>query len=501
MKKLAFLSVLSMVGLLFFASCSTDDGPQPDNSSTTINKTSLMANLLTRMSEPPTEPTAITCVSINYPINLNIFNAAGQQTGTQTINSELELLLFISDLDPGSGFSIAFPISVTLENGNSVEINNLQELEDIILACDTAGGQVPADFTDILTDGIWYVNYFFDDEDETFLFNGYQFSFNADQTALADNGSNQVNGTWELTASSTPDFVLFFGTNSPFDELDDDWDIIEVTPEIIRLKDVSGGDGSVDFLTFGRTPTTGGGGGTSSLVENLTTGDWFVTILDEEGTIETCHYVNYTFNFTADQSVTATSSGNTVNGTWEVQNSSSGLDLVINFQITGDDDPFDDLNDDWDVIEFNSNLISLLDVSGGDGGTDILKFGRTPAESCTGAGNPQELIDIMISGSWFVASYLEDGNNQTAPYTGYTVDFLSGGSVTADNGSQTLTGSWVVAISGDGSGLDVILDFGAQVPFDEFNDDWDVEAFTNISIELKDESGDGSTDNLRFEKL
>lgn len=413
----------------------------------------------------------------------------------------MELLVFISTLEPGTTFSIVFPITVTLENGNTLQINTLQELQDIILACDASGGQVPGDFPAILTDGTWYVNYFFDDQDETFLFNGYQFNFNADNTALADNGTNQVNGTWNLSGSSTPDLILFFGTNSPFDELDEDWDILEATPQIIRLKHVSGGDGSIDFLTFGRTPNTGGGtgGNTTSFIENLTTGDWFVTLLDDDGNLETCHYVDYTFNFAANQTVTATSTGNTVNGTWQVQNSSSGLDLVLNFQITGDDDPFDDLNDDWDVVEFNTNLISLLDVSGGNGGTDILKFGRTPAEGCTGGGSAQALIDIMISGSWFVASYLDDGNNQTATYAAYTVDFLSNGSVTANNGSQTLTGSWSVTVSG--SGLDVLLDFGAQVPFDEFNDDWDVEGFTETSIDLKDVSGDGSIDNLRFEKL
>lgn len=501
MKKFALLPVYLLIGVLLFSSCSTDDGPQPDDTATTIDKTSLMANLLTRMSEPPTEPTAITCVSINYPINVNVYNATGQQTGTQTINSDVELLVFISTLEPGTTFSIVFPITVTLENGNTLQINTLQELQDIILACDASGGQVPGDFPAILTDGTWYVNYFFDDQDETFLFNGYQFNFNADNTAQADNGNNQVNGTWSLSGSSTPDLILFFGTISPFDELDEDWDILEATPQIIRLKHVSGGDGSIDFLTFGRTPNTGGGtgGNTTSFIENLTTGDWFVTLLDDDGNLETCHYVDYTFNFAANQTVTATSTGNTVNGTWQVQNSSSGLDLVLNFQITGDDDPFDDLNDDWDVVEFNTNLISLLDVSGGNGGTDILKFGRTPAEGCTGGGSAQALIDIMISGSWFVASYLDDGNNQTATYAAYTVDFLSNGSVTANNGSQTLTGSWSVTVSG--SGLDVLLDFGAQVPFDEFNDDWDVEGFTDTSIDLKDVSGDGSIDNLRFEKL
>jgi len=501
MKKLALLPVYLFIGLLFFTSCSTEEDPQPDDTQTTINNTSLMANLLTRMSELPTEPTAITCVSINYPITLNIFNASGQQTGSQTINNDLELLVFISNLAPGTSFSIVFPITVTLENGTSLQINSLQELQDIILACDSSGGQVPGNFPAILTDGTWYVNYFFDDQDETFLFNGYQFNFNADNTALANNGSNQVNGTWNLSNSSTPDLILFFGSNSPFDELDEDWDILEVTPQIIRLKHVSGGDGSIDFLTFGRTPNTGGGtgGNPTAFIENLTTGNWYVNLLDDDGEIETCHYVDYTFNFAANQTVTATSTNNTVNGTWQVQNSSSGIDLVLNFQITGDDDPFDDLNDDWDVVEFDANLISLLDVSGGNGGTDILKFGRTPAEGCTGGGSAQALIDVMLNGSWFVASYLDDGNNQTGNYNGYEVTFNNGGSVVAANGTNTFNGTWAVTVSG--SGLEVLLDFGAQVPFDEFNDDWDVEEFTQSAINLIDVSGDGSIDKLRFEKL
>ena len=502
MKTNAQILVYFILGFFLFTSCTTDEVDVPDNTETTISKTSLMANLLTRMSEPPTEPTSINCVSLNYPLNLIIFNAAGQQTGTQTINNDLDLLLFITNLEAGSTFTIAFPLTVTLESGGTVQVNNLQELQDIIVACDSSGGQVPGDFSTLLTDGAWYVNYFFDDQDETFLFNGYQFNFNADQTAVADNGTTQVNGTWNLSGSSTPDLLLFFGSTSPFDELDEDWDILEATPQIIRLKHVSGGDGSVDYLTFGRTPTTGGGGNSNNFIEHLTTDDWFVSLLDDDGEIETCHYVTYTFNFAANQTVTATSASNTVNGTWEVQTSSSGLDLVLNFEITGEDDPFDDLNDDWDVVEFNSTLFSLLDVSGGNGGTDILKFGRIPAENCSGGGNIQALVDVMISGSWFVASYVDDGNNQTGTYSGYEVDFLSDGTVTAGNGNQTLTGSWAVTISGSGSGLDLDLDFGSQSPFDEFNDDWDVEGFTETAIDLKDVSGgDGTIDTLRFEKL
>ena len=36
--------------------------------------------------------------------------------------------------------------------------------------------------------------------------------------------------------------------------------------------------------------------------------------------------------------------------------------------------PFEDLNDDWDFISQSSTKIELIDVSGGNGGTDYLTF-------------------------------------------------------------------------------------------------------------------------------
>ena len=39
-----------------------------------------------------------------------------------------------------------------------------------------------------------------------------------------------------------------------FAELTEDWDILESTSTKLRLKHTSGGDGSVDFLTFEKNP-------------------------------------------------------------------------------------------------------------------------------------------------------------------------------------------------------------------------------------------------------
>jgi hypothetical protein len=36
--------------------------------------------------------------------------------------------------------------------------------------------------------------------------------------------------------------------------------------------------------------------------------------------------------------------------------------------------PFDEFNDDWDVVTYNNTRVELFDVSGGNGGTDYLTF-------------------------------------------------------------------------------------------------------------------------------
>ena len=446
---------------------------------------------------------SISCLDFEYPITFFIFDNNQQQTGTVTVNNDLELYLFLNGLGDDDYFSIDYPINVILDDNSVVTVTNNAQLQQLIDDCENnSGSNDPIDpvvFEQNLTNGVWYITYFFDDFDETDNYNGYEFSFATDNTAQATNGTNTVPGTWMFEGGSTPDLVLFFGTNSPFDELDDDWDIIEATNDIIRLRDESG-DGSLDYLTFERTPPTGGGGNTNALITELTTGVWYVNLLDDDGNIETCDYVDYVFTYNLNGTATAVSSSTTVNGFWSVEVDDGVLNLILNFDITADPN-FDDINDDWDVSSFNSNLISLLDVSGGGGGTDILEFGRSPATGCGGGGGgtAQALIDTLEDGQWFVAQYLDDGIDETIDYNGYTLTFNTGGTVVATNGSNTFNGTW--AVTGT-TNLDLVLDFGTQFPFDEFNDDWDVLNFTSTLVELEDVSGGGGgTDNLTFQKL
>lgn len=355
------------------SSCSKED--TAPSGTEIIEQGSELTDLMMRTSNN-TSNQSIDCIDFIYPLNFFVYNSNNEQTGTQTVNNDSELLTFLLSLAPGDYVELDFPISVVLQDGTVVEVNSNEELTTLILDCASTGNDpVPTDFETLFTSGTWFVTYFFDDTDETSDFGGYEFTFATDGTAMAVNGANAVNGTWNLTNSNTPDLELYFDVNDPFDELDEDWDIIEATNEIIKLKHISGGDGSVDFLTFERTPTTGGGN-TGDLELILTDGQWQVGSYLDDGDDETYHYNGYAFTFNANGSATAENGNNTVNGTWDVQSSGSGFDLVLNFEIQNEDDPFDDLNDDWDVQQFTSIQVDLKDVSGGDGSIDLLSFVR-----------------------------------------------------------------------------------------------------------------------------
>ncbi len=222
-----------------------------------------------------------------------------------------------------------------------------------------------------LTSGDWYVTYFFDDTDETADFADYVFNFASDNTATATDMSGTTNGSWSTTSGDDTELGLNlnFGTGIPLDELADDWDVLEVTNDIIRLKDVSGGDGSEDFLTFEREPFDGGNGN-NDLEAILIDGLWIVASYTEDADDQTSDYAGYELDFNMDGTVSASNGSNTNNGTWSVF--SSGNQMTLNF---GTDMPFEEFNDDdWDVISVTSTEVVIQDVSGGGGGTDTLKL-------------------------------------------------------------------------------------------------------------------------------
>ena len=113
-------------------------------------------------------------------------------------------------------------------------------------------------------------------------------------------------------------------------------------------------------------------------------GTWRITNFNDSGQNETSDFNGYDFTFNSDGSLVATNGSNTLTGTWSVTDDSNSsddsssdddVDFNIFFPVPENSD-FEDLNDDWDVVSTTSTRIELIDVSGGNGGTDMLTFER-----------------------------------------------------------------------------------------------------------------------------
>ncbi|WP_198658923.1 hypothetical protein [Winogradskyella tangerina] len=316
----------------------------------------------------------------NYVGYVFKFNSDGSIVVTQGMN-----IFNGSWSASGSGNNISVTIDVTgLSDFNDTW--NLHEIEeepgevkvDLRLGddrlrfesdCSTDGSIDDSSLVNALTNGDWYITYFFDDTDETSDFIDYVFNFASDNTATAMDMNGTTNGSWSTSSGDDTELGLNlnFGTGIPLDELADDWDVLEVTNEIIRLKDVSGGDGSEDFLTFEREPFDGGNNG-DDLESILTDGLWFVASYTEDTEDQTSDYAGYEINFDMNGTVSASNGSNTNNGTWAVF--SGGNQMALNFDT---DIPFEEFNDeDWDVISVSETEVIIQDVSGGGGGLDTL---------------------------------------------------------------------------------------------------------------------------------
>jgi len=114
------------------------------------------------------------------------------------------------------------------------------------------------------------------------------------------------------------------------------------------------------------------------VINTVNQGTWRITLYNDSGTIKTSNFTGYNFTFGTGSALTATNGSNTYNGTWSVtsgnsndDNPSNDLDFNIGFTTPAN---FVDLTDDWDIVTYTASKIELRDVSGGNGGTDLLTF-------------------------------------------------------------------------------------------------------------------------------
>jgi len=118
-------------------------------------------------------------------------------------------------------------------------------------------------------------------------------------------------------------------------------------------------------------------------VSNLaTSGSWRITSFIDSGIDDTNDFQGYSFTFNSDGSLVAENGTAIITGSWSVTSddssddsddydSSDDIDFNIFFSAPPD---FAELSDDWDIVSRSDTRIELIDISGGNGGTDTLTF-------------------------------------------------------------------------------------------------------------------------------
>jgi hypothetical protein len=118
---------------------------------------------------------------------------------------------------------------------------------------------------------------------------------------------------------------------------------------------------------------------TQTSVENsLIDSNWSISFYQDSDEDQTSNYQGYIFYFGEDNVLRAEKNGILETGTWSISDSNSDDDSIdglhLNIVLYGD--PLSDLTDDWDIQTYNNKNIKLIDVSGGNGGTDIVIFDK-----------------------------------------------------------------------------------------------------------------------------
>ncbi|MCX2720643.1 hypothetical protein [Lentiprolixibacter aurantiacus] len=233
----------------------------------------------------------------------------------------------------------------------------------------------PDSLRQILRECSWVIKKVKNQGEEINRLLGYEFNFFAEGVVTLSNEEIMYEGTWEIVRNEQGRLVMSItigdepGVNFewPLSSLRYDrlkFEIPEIGYELIlqRVCDDNANDGDVVEIR-------------SIMME----GEWVVAQYQDNGVDITQEFEGYDFNFQPEHLVTVSTNMDPLfNGLWRViRNYENELKVYLNF---GDDAPFAELTDDWNLVSITADRIELKDWSDDpEAGTvayDVLVFER-----------------------------------------------------------------------------------------------------------------------------
>lgn len=232
----------------------------PDHTETTVNNQNDLDELSEECNRGRDDD--IECLDFKYPLTFSTYDPVNQVADVVTINDDKELFQFFDALDDSQFAGFKFPVTVILANGEEVTIGNNNELRDALNnyseECDEDDDNDfddndvdDSEFVVVLIEGEWKITTFFDSSDKIEAFEDFVFTFNADGTVSATDGVTSTIGVWEsYGGDGTLELQLNFEDQAPFTDISRDWQMVNFSSKVIRLRNRDVQHDSVSRLVF-----------------------------------------------------------------------------------------------------------------------------------------------------------------------------------------------------------------------------------------------------------
>ncbi|MEZ4971112.1 MAG: hypothetical protein R2814_15895 [Flavobacteriaceae bacterium] len=437
----------------------------------------------------------IECIDFVYPIVVYSFNIDLQQTGSVTVENDMQLRRYFAERKDDDLLSFDFPVTLELYDDTKVSVGNNAELANAIETakskCDDDDDD--DDYDDDLTQERleeylvacpWLVNEVIRaNVNSTDQYLDYVLNFTEDgNVVMKDRLGNNLTGTWSTEIGENRLLLKL-----DFEALADfslEWPVYDLEDGKLKLY---AGEGERIIMKkacniVGNTPDT--------LREILRECSWVIKKV-EVNDEELDRLLGYEFSFMSEGVVMLGNGTNTSEGTWGINANAQGR-LVM--AITMGDEP--GVSFEWLLSDLRDKRLKF-NIEDGHYELVLERVCNDNADD----GDVAEIRNIMMGGEWMVAKYSDDGVDETEDYATSTFTFQAALAiqVVAGENEPSYLGLWRVIRDSEGE-LKCYLNFGLTESMEDLTDDWKIVSVNSDRLELKDISGDGSIDILVFEK-
>lgn len=353
-----------------------------------INSAAELAVQAENCSGENEEDDDIECIDFQYPLSYSVFNTDNELVDTVTITNDAEHYAFLDNIDENDIISINFPFTLILEDGSTIVVNSVVDLEDAIEAainaCDEDDDNDYDDDdcddcdTDDLLDAFTSCDSFEvdklerNDEDLDEGFEDFSFQFFSNGSITINDGSSNYEGSW--TAEGEGQNITVTIDVPEFPIFNDAWNLHEISAYDDEVKvDLRKGD---DRLRF-KCDDDDDGDIDDDDCDDCTTDALLGAFMSCENGFEVDklerddqdledQYQEYVFTFNADGIIAIDADGTSLSGTWSSSGNGNDIEVMIN---TG----LEDFDDAWTLHEIETENGELqIDLRQANG--DRLRF-------------------------------------------------------------------------------------------------------------------------------